>query len=149
MTSAAPPRVQDRASERACAAGRRSVHVPPRPVRKALMPSPAIRMASDYNRGLSPAVRAVHVAAASVRAALSPFMGWIFDPVRRFWAAPLVIGAVLFVIVCPFDGTITRLIGGNRVGGDVRRELTAWQQYGALGSVVFTTIVVWILDAAN
>ncbi len=106
-------------------------------------------MARDYNRGLHPVVRWAHIAAAATASAARPRWLWLTDPSRRHWAAPTTLALALFVVVHPFDGAITRWVTGARMGGDVRRELEAWQQYGGLGSLIFAATVIWLLDPAR
>ncbi|MBX3386363.1 MAG: phosphatase PAP2 family protein [Phycisphaeraceae bacterium] len=69
-------------------------------------------------------------------------------PARSVWITPLVLGLVAFVVVLPFDGPLSSFFSGigQRLGGDVRRELHAWQQFGAVGSIVFTVLAIYLLD---
>lgn len=97
-----------------------------------------VRTAIDYNRALHPAVRAVHVGYAVVMSVLRPL--W------RRPLGPLVVGLVLFVLLLPLDGPILRALRSITVGGDVKRELSAWQQYGALTSLVVVGAVIALLD---
>jgi membrane-associated phospholipid phosphatase len=73
-------------------------------------------------------------------------IGWITHPARRTWAVPIVLGLIGFLIVHPWDGPISEAAAkiSARLAGDVRRELHAWQQFGAAGSIVFVSIVVVI-----
>lgn len=73
---------------------------------------------------------------------------WLFDPVRRTWAVPLTIAFLGFLLVHPWDAQIGARVGAlaRQLGGDLRRELHAWQQFGAFGSIVFATIVVLVMD---
>lgn len=111
------------------------------------MIDPAVRMASDYNRWLAAPIRWVHVGAAVVRGVVGPIAGWMWHESRRAWVAPLALGIVVFIVLHPFDGALSRLLRGVPLRGDVRREIEAWQQYGSLGSVVFAAVVIWALDA--
>jgi len=115
------------------------------------MINPAIRMASDYNRGLPPPVRGAHVVAATVRAAATPPLRWALAPNRARWAAPLIIGAALFIALLPFDGPLSRVCQNvfNHLGGDLKRELVAWQQFGQGFALLFTSAVIWLLDPAR
>ncbi len=61
-----------------------------------------------------------------------------------FVAAPL-----SFAILYPVDQAIADWVGQHQLGGDLRRELEAWQQYGAIGSIFFAAAVVWQLDRAR
>ncbi|MGE4198765.1 MAG: phosphatase PAP2 family protein [Phycisphaerales bacterium] len=105
-----------------------------------------LRIARDYNRGLSPEMRAVHIGAAWMRGALRPVTAVVCDPRRRAWAVPVALGAVGFVVVYPMDGALSRWLRAIPLGGDVKRELTAWQQYGALTSLVVTGVIIALLD---
>lgn len=73
-------------------------------------------------------------------------IGWITHPARRTWAVPIVLELIGFLIVHPWDGPISDAAArmSARLGGDVRRELHAWQQFGAAGSIIFVSIVVVI-----
>ncbi|HYE02444.1 MAG TPA: phosphatase PAP2 family protein [Phycisphaerales bacterium] len=102
-----------------------------------------MRTAIDYNRGLRRPVRALHVGAAVARDAMAP----VTRPDRRGWLLPLLAGLLVTALVLPMDEAIWRWVRTLPLGGDVRRELEAWQQYGALGSLVFVTLVMWLLDA--
>jgi membrane-associated phospholipid phosphatase len=110
-----------------------------------------IRMAHDYNRTLWAPVRWSHVLWAATGAAVLEALSWCFHPVRRYWAGPLLIAAVFTPIVMPFDHAISHEIRGwfASWGGDIRREIQAWQQYGAVGSLIFAALVIGLLDAAK
>ncbi|MBC7770882.1 MAG: phosphatase PAP2 family protein [Pyrinomonadaceae bacterium] len=105
-----------------------------------------IRMAGDYNRGLCPEFRCVHVLLACVRGMLSPFTTWMLHPVRRSWATPLCISILGFALLYPLDGPLSRALRELPIKGDIRRELTAWQQYGALTSLLVVAVVIVLLD---
>ncbi|MEM7629380.1 MAG: phosphatase PAP2 family protein [Planctomycetota bacterium] len=64
----------------------------------------------------------------------------------RFGVA--IIGVLLTAAAFPFDGAIngfaTRAF--DALGGDLRRELEAWQQFGAVVSVLVVGACVWLLD---
>lgn len=104
-------------------------------------------MRADYNRGLWGPIRYAH---AAIDTALDPFRpigAWIFDdPQRRVWAVPMVFGVLLAFGIGAFDSAISAGLGSIRLGGDVRRELLAWQQFGGLVSVVVAGLVVLMLD---
>lgn len=72
-------------------------------------------------------------------------LGWVFDDTRRWWTLPL-ITAGLCAAAWPFDAAILKGISGVKLGGDVRRELEAWQQFGAVGSIVFAGVVILLAD---
>jgi membrane-associated phospholipid phosphatase len=102
----------------------------------------AIRDASDYNRGLAPVVRWAHVL-------LAPLLAWLFAQPRRQWTLPLALGLLLVVLLVPFDGPLLTAVERLGIGGDLRRELGAWQQFGALGSLLFTAAAIWLGDPAR
>jgi membrane-associated phospholipid phosphatase len=115
------------------------------------MINPAIRMASDYNRGLPRPVRGAHVVAAAARAGASPLLRWALAPNRTHWAAPLIFGVPLFLALLPFDGPLSRTfqVLFDHLGGDLKRELIAWQQFGQGFALLFTAAVIWLLDPAR
>ncbi|MBL8765078.1 MAG: phosphatase PAP2 family protein [Phycisphaerae bacterium] len=113
------------------------------------MISPSVRTARDYNRTLWGPIRAAHVAWAAARAAFGPVWEWAREPVRRSWARPMVLGLPLLVVLWPLDGAICAAARGWRLGGDVRRELEAAQQYGQLVSSLVAALAVFLLDRAR
>lgn len=108
-----------------------------------------IRDASDYNRGLAPVVRLGHMALAAARSVTAPVLAWILDPRRRPWALPLALGLLLVFLLVRFDEPLLGAVERLGIGGDLRRELGAWQQFGALGSLLFTAAAVWLADPAR
>jgi len=97
-----------------------------------------VRTAIDYNRALHPVVRAVHVALAAAMSVLAPL--W------RHPLGPLVIGVAGVVVLMPFDGAVMRAVRSVSVSGDLRRELSAWQQYGAMTSLIVVALLIALLD---
>jgi membrane-associated phospholipid phosphatase len=110
------------------------------------MDTSGLRDARDYNRGLSAPIRWAHVAAAVTAPILRPLRDWAGAPARRAWAPRLLMGAILFVILLPLDGPIARWLGAHQLGGDLRRELEALQQYGQAFSSLLIAAVIWIQD---
>lgn len=106
----------------------------------------AIRMAGDYNKGLCPEFRFVHVVAATIGYLTNPLTRWMLHPARRFWAAPLVLSIIGFVLLHPFDGWLSQAARALPIKGDIKRELTAWQQYGALTSLLVVAVIIVLLD---
>ncbi len=106
--------------------------------------------ASDYNpRRPAPGQGAL---AAPLRAVLT----WTTDPRRRDWAVPLAWGAVGLALLLPLDGAVTRAAvalnepgSSLRIGGDVRRELEALQQYGQLAVSLLVAWAIWLADPAR
>jgi membrane-associated phospholipid phosphatase len=116
------------------------------------MDSSVIRMASDYNRGLPRVVRWAHVGVAAAGLVVRPAWAWLVHPVRRHWAVPAAAALALFLVLHQWDAEILaglRRLYERGLSGDVRREISAWQQYGALGSVVLTALLIWLLDPAR
>jgi membrane-associated phospholipid phosphatase len=105
------------------------------------MPIREFRTTVDYNRNLHPVVRAAHAAWGGLALRLGPL--WRSAP------GPLVIGAVLVALLLPLDGPIARWARGLWLSGDLRRELEAWQQYGAFTSLVVVAIAIALLDRAR
>lgn len=97
-----------------------------------------VRTAIDYNRALHPALRATHVAWAGATSVLRPL--W------RESYGPVLVGVVLFALLLPLDGPVARAVRSLHVSGDLKRELTAWQQYGALTSLIVVGAVIALLD---
>jgi membrane-associated phospholipid phosphatase len=110
-------------------------------------------IARDYNRGLAAPVRAAHVVCAVGGVLLAPIRTWVLDARRRDWALPVVLGALATLAVYPLDGPVSHAAAAIResgaIGGDVRRELEAWGQYGAVGSIAVVAFIVYRLDPAR
>lgn len=68
---------------------------------------------------------------------------WVFASPSRTWAAPIVLAVLATLIALPYDGSLSAAAASvsQQMGGDLRRELHAWQQFGAVGSILFTVIV--------
>lgn len=111
--------------------------------------SSSLRIASDYNRALPAPVRWVHVLFAVVTWPFEPGLRWLYAPPRRWLTVPLTWAVGLTLLLLPLDGPISRTLGSVRLGGDIRREVEAWQQFGALGSLLFVGAVIWLLDEKN
>ncbi len=107
-----------------------------------------IQSARDYNRRLPLVVRGLHVVCAALAVTVGGAWRWLDEPGRRLWAWPALFIA-LALVVYPIDRSIAAMLRQMRPGGDIARELNAWQQFGALGSIVFTAIVIWLLDPAH
>lgn len=108
--------------------------------------SSSLRIASDYNRALPVPVRWVHVLFAVVTWPFEPGLRWLYAPARRWLTVPVTWAVGLTLLLLPLDGPISRTIRSVRLGGDIRREFETWQQYGAVGSLVFTGVVILLLD---
>lgn len=67
-------------------------------------------------------------------------------PRRPFWALPLALGLPAFLLALWLDQPLRTLWASLAVGGDIRRELAAWQQFGQFTSLVVASIIVWSLD---
>ena len=113
------------------------------------MASPGVRMASDYNRGLAWPVRAVHIALAAIADWFGPLWTWLFSTPRRRWTIPLALAPLAFILIYPLDGllqTAAQWFTSSVIGGDIRREWEAWQQFGAVGSILFVSALILLLD---
>ena len=69
------------------------------------------------------------------------------SPIKA-WVAPLLLGTVGFVAVHPFDGTLSHAAQrlADHLGGDLKRELFAWQQYGQGFAVIIIALAIWLQD---
>ncbi len=112
------------------------------------MPRTRLGSARDYNRALTAPVRWAHLAAAAAADAVGIVRGVVWHPTRRAWAVPAFFVGI-GLLVMPWDGPINSVLRGTSIGGDIRRELEAWQQFGGLGSLVFTAAIIWLLDPAR
>lgn len=116
-----------------------------------MTPDP-IRIASDYNRGLPPPVRLLHFAIAVLSSVVAPVLRWTGGAERRDWAKPLLWGIVAVAALLPFDSWAVSLVtadgtrGSLPLGGDLRRELEALQQFGQGASIVLIAATMWLLD---
>lgn len=108
--------------------------------------SDPLRIARDYNRGLPAPVRYAHIAAAVALIPLRAARAWVTAETRRDWALPLLLGIAAFIVLLPFDGLIARAAVRINIGGDVRRELEALQQFGQGSSIIIVTAIVWLMD---
>jgi membrane-associated phospholipid phosphatase len=112
----------------------------------------AIRIARDYNRALSPPVRWAHIAWAAVVRPILDIIAWAFHPARSNWAAPALVALILLPIVLPRDRAISHILSrdiGRALGGDIRREIEAWQQFGGVVSIVVVAVLIAALDPRN
>lgn len=108
-----------------------------------------LRNARDYNRGLPAPIRWAHLAAAAAIPPLRPIHAWSAAPHRRSWALPLLIGLLLVILLFPFDSALLRAIRSIPLGGDIRRELEAAQQYGQGLSILLIALVIYLQDPAR
>lgn len=72
---------------------------------------------------------------------------WLLDEARRWWTVPVVVAAIAFVLLYRLDGPISVWVRSIRLGGDVKRELEAQQQFGQLVSILLIAVAIWLLDA--
>lgn len=108
-----------------------------------------MNVASDYNRSLPAPIRWAHIAVSVVLLALRPIIRWGAAPGRVTWFPYLAIGLLLIILLFPLDERITRVLTSFRLGGDVRREIEAAQQYGQLVSSILVAAVIWLQDPAR
>lgn len=71
-----------------------------------------------------------------------------FKAALQDWLGPLALGAALFALIHPFDLPLFQAIAGfgERLGGDLKREWFAWQQYGQGVAIIVITALIWSLD---
>lgn len=62
------------------------------------------------------------------------------------WLYRCTIVIVLLLVASLFDSMLDGGHGIRGLGGDVRRELEAWQQFGGITSIVVIALVVWKMD---
>lgn len=105
-----------------------------------------LRIASDYNRALPKPIRWLHVAAAALHLPLRANWRWFSAESRRHATLPLLAALVLFLLLFPFDGPISRTLRTLKLGGDVRDELQSLGQYGQLTFSLLGGLAVWLLD---
>ncbi len=55
-------------------------------------------------------------------------------------------GMVLAAVAVPFDGVVRDIQQGHELGGDVRREVEVWQQFGGVGSAVFVFLLIFFVQ---
>lgn len=91
-------------------------------------------------------VRWAHMFAAVVGPPLAAVWVWAREERRRVWAPTAIIVALLFVLLLPLDGPISRGMRHVRLGGDVRRELEAIQQFGQGVSTCLVALAIWLQD---
>lgn len=87
-----------------------------------------------------------HIAAAVVRDVLGNLVRFVIDPVRVHWALPATLAIIGVVVLYPYDMAISRAARSIGLGGDIRREVEAWQQYGQLVSMLFVAALIVLLD---
>lgn len=71
---------------------------------------------------------------------------WAWAPGRRAWAPPLVVGLLVAVLILPLDPWLSKGLQSIRFGGDLRREINAFQQYGQGVSCALIALVIWLQD---
>ncbi len=105
----------------------------------------------DYNRGLWLPLRWLSRAWVGLCLILEPLTIWVNAPKRRDWARPVVVGGLIAFLLLwlGLDRVLAPSEDWAGLGGDIKREWNAWQQYGALTSVVVIAIVIWLLDRAK
>lgn len=65
------------------------------------------------------------------------------------WGWFLIAGIVAVFVLHRFDPAVDALLSGQKLGGDVRRELMAIQQYGQLSCNVLVCLLILLLDKRN
>jgi len=112
--------------------------------------NPSVRISWEHNRGLATPVRALH----PVWAVWSPVHRWATDPARCAWAPPLLYGLIAVLLLWPLDGWLNGALAPEGrapawLGGDLRRELEALQQFGQGTVTIAIVIAIWLLDPAR
>ncbi len=113
------------------------------------MPFPEVQTARDYNRGLPAPIRWVHIGWALALAISRPLRTWATVPSRRPWAVPILWFVPLAFLVMGLDGAISMYFRTHRLGGDIRREIGAAQQYGQMVSSLLIALVIYLQDPAR
>ncbi len=81
----------------------------------------------------------------------------------KSWFLPALIAVALVFLLNPYDATFNAWLTGapatatspagrpllERLPGDVRRELNAWQQFGQGTSIAVIVLIIWLLDPKN
>jgi membrane-associated phospholipid phosphatase len=109
--------------------------------------NPAVGISEEHNRGPTTSARARHRG----WAVWTPVHGWVTNPPRRGWAAPLLYGLVAVLLLWPLDGWLSTVLApaGQAhawLGPDLRRELEALQQFGQGAITVAIGITIWVMD---
>lgn len=113
------------------------------------MLSRSIRIAIDYNRGLALPIRVGHGVWQFIAGITGPIWAWSGRGGRSRWARPMLVALPIAVLLVPIDGVVSSGARAIPMGGDVRRVLNWFQEYGGLASLVVVAAVIWLLDAAN
>ena len=106
-------------------------------------------MVRDYNRGLAWPIRAAHRLVWALATPLAPAWTWASAPHRRWWARPVMLCTILFALLLPLDGPIAYLARNAPIGGDLRRVLGWFGEYGQGGMAILLAVLVWRLDRTN
>jgi membrane-associated phospholipid phosphatase len=96
------------------------------------MPTPDVRTAADYTRS-APSPDPVQA------------VGGQWQRRLLYWVAM----AVLFALLLPLDGPLSRALRSLQLSGDLRREVEALQQFGQGASAVLILVAIWLGDPAN
>ncbi len=108
----------------------------------------SIRISWEHNHGLPWPIRLGH----AIWAVWAPVHAWAGDSRRRFWALPGLYGLIGVLLLWPLDPRVMAVVtaGGTRdslpIGGDIRRELEALQQFGQGGMMILVALAIWLLD---
>ena len=111
----------------------------------------SIRISWEHNHTLPLPIRAAHV----IWGLWAPVHHWAAHQSRRPWALPTLYGLIATLLLYPLDPWFHGLItaGGTRdslpIGGDIRRELEALQQFGQGGMTILVALAIWLLAPPN
>lgn len=103
-------------------------------------------MSRDYTQGLAWPVMWGHRVGGWLWRYIQPMASWAMAERRRVWAVPLVVAVIGTLVLIPIDGWVQSWLRTIHLGGDVRRELEALQQYGQLTVSVIIAVVIALLD---
>ena len=110
------------------------------------MPVGRLRMVRDYNRGLPAPIRGAHMAIAMLATPLRPLWSWASEPIRRWWARPALITLTLVIVLLPIDGLLLKGALALPLGGDFKRVLTWYGEFGQGGMILLLAALVWLVD---
>lgn len=77
---------------------------------------------------------------------LPHWLSWLNEGPLRGWFVPLAMCVLMVALLRRFDGDVLAWISVEKLPGDVKRELSAWQQYGQGVCVFVIGGIVWSLD---
>lgn len=70
-------------------------------------------------------------------------------PLGKWWWICALVGLAFAALAVSMDGAVRAFQQGHELGGDVRRQVEVWQQFGDVGSAVFVAIVIGLTNGAR